>query len=95
MWEILTFGEIPYAEEKDALKLAKGIVGGTIRLQRPNICTEELYTVMQLCWNPNPTSRPTFLEILRQLRKLEDTEEPEISDSITINAVGNYALFAI
>lgn len=34
-----------------------------VRLERPQICTTELYTLMTKCWSELPAERPTFQEI--------------------------------
>lgn len=38
-----------------------------LRLERPEICTTELYDLMLKCWLENPTDRPTFQDIKDQL----------------------------
>lgn len=62
LWEIGTLGALPYDELdneviRDYLKMGK-------RLQRPEICTTELYNLMLKCWSENPDDRPTFHEIV-------------------------------
>lgn len=39
------------------------------RLQRPIICTDELYELMLRCWNADADERPTFAEIAVMLEK--------------------------
>lgn len=35
-----------------------------IRLMRPEICTDELYSLMLKCWSMNPEERPSFQKIV-------------------------------
>lgn len=37
------------------------------RLQRPEVCTEQLYKLMWQCWSENAHDRPFFAEIVRKL----------------------------
>lgn len=67
LWEIGTLGAMPYTELPDALvqvRLKEGY-----RLQRPIICTDELYELMLRCWNADADERPTFAEIAVMLEK--------------------------
>ncbi|XP_030635030.1 tyrosine-protein kinase Lyn-like [Chanos chanos] len=58
LYEIVTYGKIPYA----------GLSNGEViqRIQRgyrmpcPENCSEELYEVMTTCWHGKPEERPTF-----------------------------------
>lgn len=43
-------------------------------MQRPEICSEQLYKLMRQCWSECPHDRPFFSEIVQ---KLESTERDE------------------
>lgn len=43
-------------------------------MQRPEICSEQLYKLMRQCWSECPHDRPFFTEIVQ---KLECTEQDE------------------
>lgn len=43
-------------------------------MQRPEICSEQLYKLMRQCWSECPHDRPFFTEIVQ---KLETTEQDE------------------
>lgn len=65
LWEIGTLSAFPYEKIPDSfiqqyLQLGK-------RLERPEICTDELYDLMKKCWEPNPSDRPTFAELVQLL----------------------------
>lgn len=47
---------------------AGGIVNNTLRPTIPNYCDAEWRTLMEECWAPNPTARPSFTEIASRLR---------------------------
>lgn len=50
------------------VKNAGGIVNNTLRPTIPAFCDDEWRTLMEECWAPNPTARPSFTEIAGRLR---------------------------
>lgn len=66
LWEILT-GDEPYANMHYGAIIG-GIVNNTLRPTIPNYCDLEWKTLMEQCWAPNPSVRPSFTEIARRLR---------------------------
>ena len=67
LWELFTYGKIPYAElpNQDVLK---HVTNGN-RLEKPPLCPDDIYDVMTQCWNVHPNERPTFKAISDSLRK--------------------------
>ena len=68
MWELWTFGELPYAalSNKQVLEqLEKGEY-----LPKPKNCSEELYQIMLKCWNLEPEERPSFSQLHRHINSL-------------------------
>uniref|UniRef100_A0A1I7XY79 Protein kinase domain-containing protein n=1 Tax=Steinernema glaseri TaxID=37863 RepID=A0A1I7XY79_9BILA len=62
LYEMYTFGGVPFPGiEPDAL-LEFLQTGG--RPERPHLCGEEMYEIMQKCWRENPEDRPSFQELL-------------------------------
>ncbi|XP_049298477.1 protein sevenless isoform X2 [Anopheles funestus] len=77
LWEIMTLGEQPYQAKNNVEVLNHVREGG--HLDRPKVCPNEMYELMQYCWRFSPDERPTFrycLEVLRTLREntSEDTQ---------------------
>ncbi|RWR85705.1 PB1 domain-containing protein/Pkinase_Tyr domain-containing protein [Cinnamomum micranthum f. kanehirae] len=66
MWEILT-GEEPYANMHYGAIIG-GIVSNTLRPPVPSSCDPEWRRLMEQCWAPDPTARPSFTEIASRLR---------------------------
>ncbi|KAJ4915935.1 Protein kinase superfamily protein with octicosapeptide/Phox/Bem1p domain [Raphanus sativus] len=66
LWEILT-GEEPYANMHYGAIIG-GIVNNTLRPTIPTYCDSDWRILMEECWAPNPTARPSFTEIARRLR---------------------------
>lgn len=65
LWEIGSLGAIPYEHLPDALILHDLLMGK--RLEKPAICTDDLYRLMLKCWAHDPNQRPTFAELVEQL----------------------------
>ena len=65
IWELLTYGKRPFpnVNVKDLLNLLKK--GG--RLEQPENCSTELYTLMLTCWFFDPDTRPKFSKICLDL----------------------------
>jgi epidermal growth factor receptor len=68
IWEVLTYGAIPYTETKshDVPKL----VAAGEKLPQPDICSLELYALLLLCWNLKPELRPTFSDLKKYLTEM-------------------------
>ncbi|XP_066299173.1 fibroblast growth factor receptor 1-like [Branchiostoma lanceolatum] len=58
LWEIMTMGKLPYEGMKGKRMMDMIKVGG--RLEKPNSCPDEIYTLMTSCWETLPEDRPTF-----------------------------------
>lgn len=65
LWEIGSLGAIPYDNTPDALILHDLLIGK--RLEKPAICTNDLYELMLKCWAHDPDLRPSFAELVEQL----------------------------
>ncbi|KAK9715529.1 hypothetical protein RND81_06G170800 [Saponaria officinalis] len=68
MWEVLT-GEEPY-KDMHCASIIGGIVNNTLRPQIPTWCDPEWKSLMESCWAPEPTDRPSFPEISQKLRAM-------------------------
>lgn len=66
LWEIMTFGNMPYTGMTNKETMNYVMRGG--RLARPNICPEPVYKLMCFCWKTNPQHRPNFEYIRNKLR---------------------------
>ena len=65
MWEVYTFGQLPYQgmsdhEAIDGVKDAHG-------LENPQLCPLGVYDIMRSCWTKVPSRRPTMAEVCQRL----------------------------
>ncbi|XP_078665102.1 uncharacterized protein LOC144907671 isoform X2 [Branchiostoma floridae x Branchiostoma belcheri] len=69
LWEIATLGGTPYPEvcgyETLVTRLRRGY-----RLQKPSGCSDEMYKLMNLCWQDDPDLRPTPDVVEEKLEQL-------------------------
>jgi epidermal growth factor receptor len=61
IWEVLTYGDVPYKGIAPANVPA--LVGAGEKLPQPEICSIELYGLLLRCWNIQPDLRPTFSDL--------------------------------
>uniref|UniRef100_A0A8D0CAY1 Tyrosine-protein kinase n=1 Tax=Salvator merianae TaxID=96440 RepID=A0A8D0CAY1_SALMN len=62
MWEIYTLGKMPY-ERFNNSETTEHVTKG-LRLYRPHLASERVYTIMYSCWHEKPEERPTFQVLL-------------------------------
>jgi serine/threonine protein kinase len=67
-WEATSYGGRPYQGIDIALLLLKLENGH--RLEKPALCPDEMYAIMYKCWNANKKVRPTFAELVKELKTL-------------------------
>ncbi|XP_076317921.1 proto-oncogene tyrosine-protein kinase receptor Ret-like isoform X2 [Tachypleus tridentatus] len=68
LWEIATLGATPYpgiTPERLFQLLKAGY-----RMDKPNACSDELYSVMLMCWRENPHDRPCFKILVTKLDQM-------------------------
>jgi len=68
-WEILSFGILPYfwLSNRD---VAEKVVTENERLNKPTICTDDLWIYIETFFNIIPENRPTFENIMNFLDKM-------------------------
>ncbi|KAL7669147.1 hypothetical protein ACOME3_009813 [Neoechinorhynchus agilis] len=69
VWELFQFGRTPYPRVRNSQMLSYLKRGN--RMQFPDNCPLELQSLMKNCWLPDPNMRPTFVDILRNLRRFQ------------------------
>eukprot|EP01119_Soliformovum_irregulare_P001421 TRINITY_DN11129_c0_g1_i1.p1 TRINITY_DN11129_c0_g1~~TRINITY_DN11129_c0_g1_i1.p1 ORF type:complete len:459 (+),score=121.35 TRINITY_DN11129_c0_g1_i1:68-1444(+) len=66
MWEIFSYGQVPYGETPTK-ELIRKIPAGE-RLSAPAGCPTSVFSIMQSCWAMDPNQRPTFSKITKDLK---------------------------
>ncbi|KAF4077216.1 hypothetical protein AMELA_G00205570 [Ameiurus melas] len=78
LWEIFSLGRSPYPDVVVDARFYKMIRCG-YHMSQPEFAPAEMYKIMKMCWNLEPTSRPTFNRIVQMIRTLlpENSEQQE------------------
>jgi deleted-in-malignant-brain-tumors protein 1 len=71
VWEVMTFGEIPYSGISNSEILTFVEAGN--RLKAPKGCPEEIYDIMDSCWREDAKFRPTFTAIVQNIEPFLQT----------------------
>ncbi|KAK9299944.1 hypothetical protein QLX08_007170 [Tetragonisca angustula] len=65
LWEIMSFGYIPYTGCTNREAMAMVTLGG--RLEKPAGCPDPIYGIMTRCWHSRPEDRPSFATIVERI----------------------------
>ncbi|NXT46836.1 FES kinase, partial [Pluvianellus socialis] len=65
LWEAFSLGAVPYANLSNQ-QMREAVEQG-MRLDPPEQCPEEVYQLMQRCWEYDPRKRPSFSTIHQEL----------------------------
>ncbi|NWS02114.1 FES kinase, partial [Motacilla alba] len=65
LWEAFSLGAVPYANLSN--QQTREAVEQGVRLDPPEQCPEEVYQLMQRCWEYDPRKRPSFCTIHQDL----------------------------
>ncbi|XP_031550238.1 tyrosine kinase receptor Cad96Ca-like [Actinia tenebrosa] len=79
LWEISTLGGAPYPSmsNKDLFReLRSGY-----RMEKPDMCSDEIYQIMLQCWQENPSERPKFTDLRQQFEDLLQEDNPYLDFS--------------
>jgi len=69
MWELFTYGELPFAE-KTVDEVITFVLKDFGKLPKPEGCAEDVYSVMSSCWELEHNSRPSFLVLHEHIFEL-------------------------
>ncbi|PFX29124.1 Mast/stem cell growth factor receptor kita [Stylophora pistillata] len=68
LWEMATMGGAPYPTFTNT-ELSKLLKNG-YRMEKPDMCCDEVYELMTSCWEDDPTTRPSFSGLIDKLEAL-------------------------
>ncbi|XP_023253761.1 tyrosine-protein kinase BTK isoform X1 [Seriola lalandi dorsalis] len=68
MWEVYTLGRLPY-ERLNNTEIVDQVSRG-LRLYRPQLANEKVYSIMSSCWIDKADERPTFQELSLSVQDL-------------------------
>lgn len=72
LWEILSEGEIPFDDEfQSPMEAGIAVATGQIRPRMPKDSDSNWVSLIERCWKEDPAARPSFTEIMDQIKKFE------------------------
>ncbi|XP_058271900.1 macrophage colony-stimulating factor 1 receptor isoform X2 [Hemibagrus wyckioides] len=83
LWEIFSLGRNPYPDVVVDARFYKMIRCG-YQMSQPDFAPDEMYKIMRMCWSLEPTSRPTFRNIVQMISALlpETSEQQQQYENI-------------
>jgi Eph receptor A1 len=80
LWEVLSGGEYPYGFVGSDEDVARRVCDGSLRLERPAGCSDELWDIFQSCCSADRTVRPTFVALRILLQNIRTRiSQPQVS----------------
>ncbi|XP_024885516.1 leukocyte tyrosine kinase receptor [Temnothorax curvispinosus] len=81
LWEIMSFGYMPYTGCANREVMSMVTSGG--RLEKPAGCPDPIYGIMTRCWHPRPDDRPSFATIAERIGYC--LQDPDVINQPTPN----------
>ncbi|XP_019907430.2 protein-tyrosine kinase 6b [Esox lucius] len=72
LWEMMTYGGIPYPGLNN-IEVYRQIIAG-YRMPAPDKCPDFIYKIMLSCWSDSPPDRPDFKELRHKLENVNRYE---------------------
>ncbi|KAJ1128580.1 hypothetical protein NDU88_006957 [Pleurodeles waltl] len=72
MWEVFTEAKIPF-ENRTNGEVVEDISAG-LRLYKPKLASQSIYKLMNGCWKEKPEDRPSFADLLCQLKEISESD---------------------
>ncbi|XP_034545156.1 macrophage colony-stimulating factor 1 receptor [Notolabrus celidotus] len=69
LWEIFSLGKSPYPSIAVDSRFYKMVKRG-YQMSQPDFAPPEIYMIMKMCWNLEPTQRPTFSKVSQMIERL-------------------------
>ncbi len=82
-WEFFSYAKPPYWEIEDN-QAVKTFVDKGGRLEQPENCPSNIWSLITECWNKQPHTRPAFDKLLENLMK---SDEKSVQSSPTLNVL--------
>ncbi|XP_073254707.1 tyrosine-protein kinase receptor Tie-1-like [Porites lutea] len=74
LWEMATLGGVPYPTLTNS-ELYR-LLGTGYRMERPDMCSDDVYELITECWNEDPYIRPSFFRLIEKLEVIMERDAP-------------------
>uniref|UniRef100_A0A7N9AY14 receptor protein-tyrosine kinase n=1 Tax=Mastacembelus armatus TaxID=205130 RepID=A0A7N9AY14_9TELE len=82
LWEIFSLGKSPYPSMAVDSRFYKMVKRG-YQMSQPDFAPTEIYMIMKMCWNLEPTQRPTFSKISQMIKRLLGDQHEQEQQQVT------------
>ncbi|XP_073255568.1 uncharacterized protein [Porites lutea] len=77
LWEMATLGGVPYPTLTNS-ELYRLLSTG-YRMERPDMCTDDVYELISHCWDEDPYIRPSFYRLIEKLEAIMERDAPYLN----------------
>ncbi|XP_022784868.1 mast/stem cell growth factor receptor Kit-like [Stylophora pistillata] len=88
LWEMATMGSVPYPTLTNS-EVCRVLKTG-FRMERPDMCSDEVYGLMTECWRQEPTTRPSFSQLIERLELIISKDTPYFDFSKRVESSSYY-----
>ncbi|CAH3153898.1 unnamed protein product, partial [Porites evermanni] len=77
LWEMATLGGVPYPTLTNS-ELYR-LLGTGYRMERPDMCSDDVYELITECWNEDPYIRPSFYRLIEKMEAIMERDAPYLN----------------
>ncbi|XP_073255185.1 tyrosine-protein kinase receptor Tie-1-like [Porites lutea] len=77
LWEMATLGGVPYPTLTNS-ELYR-LLGKGYRMERPDMCSDDVYELISDCWDEDPYIRPSFYRLIEKLEAIMERDAPYLN----------------
>ncbi|XP_073254702.1 uncharacterized protein [Porites lutea] len=77
LWEMATLGGVPYPTLTNS-ELYR-LLGTGYRMEKPDMCSDDVYELISDCWNEDPYIRPSFYRLIEKLEAIMERDAPYLN----------------
>ncbi|KAF0684717.1 Aste57867_23318 [Aphanomyces stellatus] len=78
LWEMIDGKELPYEQMRWNHEIEQAILDGKRPLIAPNTCPPRWKVLVSMCWQVDPTERPSIPEIIKSLQRLANEDIKDV-----------------
>lgn len=73
VWEVFSLGDLPFGTHRNE-QIGKLLKDGQ-RLEQPEDCPDDVYSLMKRCWEYKPANRPNIDDVLQTIKVIANSLE--------------------
>ncbi|XP_073256036.1 platelet-derived growth factor receptor alpha-like [Porites lutea] len=77
LWEMATLGGVPYPTLTNSEFYR--LLSTGYRMERPDMCSDDVYELITECWNEDPYIRPSFYRLIEKMEAIMERDAPYLN----------------